>query len=294
MLTPLLRYRGREIGAEEIGSIQRLMAENPGWSRRRLSAEVCRAWNWVQPNGALRDMVCRSLLLQLHRAGWIELPAKRCSPRNNVVARAEPDPVLALWDRPRQAALAQLGPLEIRQVRRTAEEALFGQLMQAHHYLRYTQPVGAHLKYLALAGGEPIACLAWSSAPRHLALRDRFIGWPASVRRANLHLIAYNTRFLILPSVKVPHLATHVLGQIARRISEDWQRVYAHPIHLLETFIDPARFRGACYRAANWIYLGLTTGRGHNARTQRCDQPRKELWVYPLSADFRHRLNPTA
>jgi len=294
MSRPLLRYRGREIGAEEIGSIQRLMAENPGWSRRRLSAEVCRAWNWVQPNGALRDMVCRSLLLQLHRAELIELPAKRFSPRNNVVARAEPEPVLGLWERPPQTVLAQLGPLEIRQVRRTAEEALFGQLMQAHHYLRYTQPVGAHLKYLVLAAGEPIACMAWSSAPRHLGLRDRFIGWPASVRRANLHLIAYNTRFLILPSGKMPHLASHVLGQIARRISEDWQRVYAHPIHLLETFIDPARFRGACYRDANWIYLGLTTGRGHNARTQRCDQPRKELWVYPLSADFRHRLNPAA
>jgi hypothetical protein len=182
--------------------------------------------------------------------------------------------------------------LEVRQVRRTPEEALFGRLMQAHHYLRYTQPVGEHLKYLVWAGGDPIAALAWSSAPRHLAARDQFIGWPAAVRRQNLHLIAYNTRFLILPWVRVPHLASHLLSQIARRISQDWQAVYAHPIHLLETFIDPARFRGTCYRAANWIGLGLTTGRGHNARTSRRDQPRKELWVYPLSADFRCRLNP--
>ena len=164
-------------------------------------------------------------------------------------------------------SLAELGPLEIRQVRRTAQEASLAELMQAHHYLRYTQPVGEHLKYLVFAGDRPIACLAWSCAPRHLNLRDRFIGWPAAVRRANLHLIAYNTRFLVLPWAKSPHLASHLLGQIAQRISDDWQKVYAHPIHLLETFIDPARFQGACYRAANWIYLGLTSGRGHNDRT---------------------------
>jgi len=247
MSLTLLRYRGREVTPADTAFIQRLIAENPGWSRRRLSAELCRAWNWVQPNGVLRDMVCRSLLLQLHRAGLIALPAKRMSPPNNVVARSAPAPSLPLWERPRECRLSELGALEIRQVRRTAEEALFGQLMEAHHYLRYTQPVGEHLKYLVFAGADPIAASAWSSAPRHLAARDRFIGWPAEVRRHHLHLIAYNTRFLILPWVKVPHLASHLLGRLARRISADWQALYAHPIHLLETFIDPARFRGSCY-----------------------------------------------
>jgi hypothetical protein len=293
MSSPLWRYRGREIGPEDMALIQRLMAENPRWSRRRLSAEVCRAWNWVQPNGALRDMVCRSLLLELHRAGLIELPAKRFSPRNNVVARAAPEPWLPLGTQTLlDRTLRDLAPLEIRQVRRTEEERLFGQLLQAYHYLRYTQPVGEHLKYLVLARQQPVACLAWSSAPRHLKPRDRYIGWPLGVRKKNLHLLAYNTRFLILPWARVPHLASHVLAQIARRISADWQKVYAHPIYWLETFIDPARFRGSSYRAANWIYLGLTSGRGHNAPTQRWDQPRKELWGYPLRADFRHRLNP--
>jgi hypothetical protein len=286
----LLRYRGREIRSEDTAFIQRLIAENPRWSRRRLSAELCRAWNWVQPNGALRDMVCRSLLLQLHRSGRIELPAKRFTPRNNVVERRAPAPPLPRWERPRECRLSELGPLEMRQVRRTAQEALFSQLMEAHHYLRYTQPVGEHLKYLVFAGSDPIAALAWSSAPRHLAARDRFIGWPAEVRRGHLHLIAYNTRFLILPWLRVPRLASHLLGRMARRISADWQALYAHPIHLLETFIDPARFRGIGYRAANWICLGLTSGRGHNARTHRRDQPRKELWVYPLAKDFRRRL----
>jgi hypothetical protein len=267
-----------------------LIAQNPRWSRRRLSAELCRAWNWVQPNGTLRDMVCRSLLLHLHRAGWVELPEKRMSPPNNVVERPAPAPTLSLWEQPRQCRLRELGPLEIRQVRRTAEETLFGQLMHAHHYLRYTQPVGEHLKYLVFAGSDPIAAMAWSSAPRHLAARDRFIGWPAEVRRRHLHLIAYNTRFLIMPWLRVPLLASHLLGRMARRISDDWQALYAHPIHLLETFIDPARFRGICYRAANWTCLGLTTGRGHNARTHQCHQPRKELWVYPLSKQFRRHL----
>jgi len=290
MSLTLLRYRGREITPADTAFIQRLIAENPRWSRRRLSAELCRAWNWVQPNGALRDMVCRSLLLQLHRAGLIELPAKRMSPPNNVVARRPPAPCLPPWERPRECRLGELGPLEIRQVRRTAHEALFGQLMQAQHYLRYTQPVGEHLKYLVFAGADPIAAMAWSSAPRHLAARDRFIGWPPEVRRRHLHLIAYNTRFLILQGVKVRYLASHLLGRVARQISDDWQGLYAHPLYLLETFIDPARFRGSCYRAANWIGLGLTTGRGHNAPTSRRDQPRKELWVYPLSKDFRRQL----
>jgi Domain of unknown function (DUF4338) len=283
--TPV-RYRGRVITDEEVNFISGMIANNPRWSRRRLSAELCRAWNWVQPNGALRDMVCRSLLLVLHRGGLIELPAKKKSPPNNVVARpAAPSASVPLESRPMHGSLSSLGPLEIRQVRRTSDEALFEQLMTAHHYLGYTQPVGEHLKYVVWAQGEPIACLAWSSAPRHLAARDRFIGWPAAVRKPRLHLIAYNTRFLIVPSVVVPHLASHLLGVMARRISADWQAVYAHPIHLLETFVDPARFQGTCYRAANWQCLGPT---------KQCHQPRKELWVYPLSADFRRRLHPSA
>lgn len=285
-------YRGRELSAADIAFIRQLIAEHPGLSRRRLSAKLCAAWNWVQPNGRPRDMVARSLMLELHRAGHIELPPQRFVPPNNAAGHRSPEPELGLWEQPCDGSLAQLGPLEIRQVRRTPEESLFGRLMEAHHYLAYTRPVGEHLKYLVWEQGAPIACLAFSSAPRHLAARDEFIGWPAGVRSARLHLIAYNTRFLILPWVRVPHLASHLLGRVARRISADWQALYEHPIYLLETFIDPARFGGVCYQAANWIRLGLTTGRGHNARTKRCDQPRKELWVYPLVRDFRRRLNP--
>lgn len=143
---------------------------------------------------------------------------------------------------------------------------------------------------MVYAQGRAIACLAWSSAPRHLGARDQFIGWSAAQRRANLHLVAYNTRFLVLPWVKVRHLASHVLARAVRQLSADWQRLYAHPVYLAETFIDPERFRGTCYRAANWIYLGLTTGRGKDDQTNRPNRSLKQLWVRPLVREFRHRL----
>ena len=251
----------------------------------------CLAWNWVQANGHPRDMVCRGLLLGMHRAGLIELPAKRMSPPNPLGRRAQPPPLSdRSWDRI-ECLLSGLGPVEIRQVRRTPEEKLFGRLMQAHHYLGYTQPMGEHLKYVYYAGATPIACMAWSSSPRHLGARDRFIGWSAPQRRANIHLLAYNTRFLILPWVKVRHLASHLLARTAGVISAGWQKLYHHPIHLLETFIDPERFKGTCYRAANWILVGMTTGRGKDDQTKRANRSLKELLVYPLSRYFRRELS---
>jgi hypothetical protein len=285
-------YRGRKVSAAEIESIRQLIAAHPGLSRRRLSAKLCEAWNWVQPNGQPRDMVARSLMLELHRAGHIQLPTQRFIPHNNAARHRAPvmEPELPLDGGALECSLAELGPLEIRQVRRTPDEAFFGRLLQSHHYLRYTQPVGEHLKHLVYVRGRPIACLAWSSAPRHLGPRDRFIGWSGVQRRTNLHLIAYNTRFLILPWVRVRHLASHLLAQAARQLSADWQRLYAHPIYLMETFIDPGRFRGTCYRAANWIYLGLSTGRGKDAPTKEPNRSLKQLWVRPLVGDFRQRL----
>lgn len=284
-------YRGCQISAEEIEFIGQLIAAHPGLSRRRLSAKLCQAWNWVQPNGQPRDMVARSLMLELHRAGHVQLPAQRFCPPNNAAQHRTSRHPLVLAGAPLECSLAHLGRLDIHQVRRTPAEKLFGSLLAAHHYLGYSRPVGEHLKYLIYAQCQPVAALAWSSAPRHLGPRDRFIGWSAPQRRAHLHLLAYNTRFLILPWVKVPHLASHLLGQVARRISSDWQALYHHPLYLLETFIDPERFGGTCYRAANWIYLGLTTGRGKDDQTNRPNRSLKQLWVYPLRADFRRHLS---
>ena len=283
-------YRGRQVSAAELEGIRQLIAAHPGLSRRRLSAKLCAAWNWVQPNGQPRDMVARSLMLELHRAGQIQLPAPRFCPPNNAARHRAPARPPEVSGPPLACSLAQLGPLAIHQVRRTPAEKLFGSLLEAHHYLGYTQPVGEHLKYLIYAQGQPVAALAWSSAPRHLGPRDRFIGWSAPQRRAHLHLLAYNSRFLILPSVKVPHLASHLLARVARQIAADWQALYAHPVCLLETFIDPERFRGTCYRAANWIYLGLSAGLGKDAKNRVPNRSLKQLWVYPLRPDFRRLL----
>jgi hypothetical protein len=284
-----MKYRGREITDEDIALITRLIAQNPRASRRRLSKLLCEAWDWRQANGELRDMVCRGLMLQLHRAGHIQLPPVRFVPRNNVISRRKPERVLI--DRtPLRTHLQRIRPLEILQVRRTGEEAFYDSLIEQYHYLGYTRPVGEHLKYLILASGRPVACLAWSSAPRHLGPRDRFIGWSAAARRRNLRYLAYNTRFLILPWVQVPHLASHLLGRMARVLSAEWERLYAHPIYYLETFVDPSRFRGTCYLAANWVALGETTGRGHNAPTTKITQPKKEVLGYPLRKDFRKLL----
>jgi len=283
-------YRGRTVRSQDIEFIGQLIADHPALSRRRLSAKLCAAWNWVQPNGHPRDMVARSLMLELHRAGHIQLPAPRFRPPNNAAQHRAPASPTESTRAPLACSLVQLGTLEIQQVRRTAAEKLFDGLLEAHHYLGYTRPVGEHLKYLVFAQGQPVAALAWSSAPRHLGPRDRFIGWSPGQRRAHLHLLTYNTRFLILPWVKVPHLASHLLSRVARRIAADWQALYEHPVYLLETFIDPERFAGTCYRAANWIYLGLTTGRGKDDQTNRPNRSLKQLWAYPLRPDFRRRL----
>lgn len=289
-MTDEWRYRGRTIYAEDVSFIRKLITQHSDLSRRKLSAKLCEAWQWRQANGALCDMVCRGLLLMLHRAGAIELPAVRqISP--NPLARRERPPAMLVDQTPVAYPLKLLQPIEIEQVRRTADEPLFNSLIEHHHYLGYEQPVGEHLKYLAWSDGRPIACLAWSSAPRHLGSRDRYIGWSAAARRANIRFIAYNTRFLILPWVRVPHLASHLLGRVTARLSRDWEQLYSHPVYFAETFIDPGRFRGTCYRAANWKLLGVTTGRGNNDHTNRPNRPIKEVFGYALDPRFRQLLS---
>ena len=284
-----LTYRGRTITAAAVTTIREFIAAQPGLSRRALSFTLCEAWQWTQPNGTPCDAVCRGLLLWLHRAGHIVLPPAQWTTQKPWRPRTHAQPVL-IDTSPLAAPLRELVPVVFHQVRRTPDEALWNGLLAQYHYLGYQQPVGAHLKYLVVAAGRPIACVAWSSAPRHLAPRDRFIGWSAETRRRHLRFVAYNTRFLILPWVTVPHLASHLLGRMATILPRDWARIYGHPIYFLETFIDPARFRGTCYRAANWVVLGRTTGRGHNAPSHRPTQPVKEVLGYPLTPRFRERL----
>lgn len=284
----LHRYRGRDFTRADIGFIAELIEAHPEACRQELSRLLCQAWGWRQANGHLRDMVCRGLLLKLHRAGEIVLPPAR-SRSPGRAARTRPEPVL-LDTAPIEVALGGLGTVDLAQVRRTGDEGLFNSLVEQYHYLGYEQPVGEHLKYLAWAQGRPVAALAFSSAPRHIGARDRFIGWDQVARRRNIHLVAYNTRFLVLPWVRVPHLASHLLGTLARRVSGDWERLYRHPVHLLETFIDRERFRGTCYLAANWIRVGETTGRGKDDHTNKPNRSIKDVLVLPLHRRFRQLL----
>lgn len=295
-MNTVLKYRGRVVTQDDVRAIGQLIADSPSASRRAISLMVCEAWNWVQQNGAPRDAVCRSLLLTLHRAGQITLPEPRRvwqTPRRHVAVRSP----IEVPQIPIEMPLRELGPVELQQVRRAGvrrspEEALIDSLITQYHYLGYAHPVGEHLKYLVTARGQPIGCFCWSSPQLHLGLRDEYIGWSRAQREASLCLVAYQSRFLILPWVRVPHLASHLLGRMSRQLSADWERTYAHPIYLTTTFVDAARFRGTCYRAANWTCLGMTLGRGHRAPTLVGEpmRPRKQLFVYPLVRDFRRRL----
>jgi hypothetical protein len=285
----LLTYRGRRVTEQDVTFIRDMIVQNPEESRRVLSQKLCLAWDWRQPNGVLRDMVCRGLMLMLHRAGHIELPARRKNPLNPLADRRKPVPV-PIDPHPIQGSLCSVLPLEIRQVRRTVLEKLCDSLIEQYHYLGYCQPVGEQLKYLVFAHQRPIACMIYSSAPRHIGCRDRFIGWSGAVRRQNIHRIAYQSRFLILPWVDVSYLASHLLGRVARLLPSDWQRIYQHPVYFQETFVDLERFRGTCYKAANWLFLGKTTGRGKNDHTHKPNRSIKAVLGYPLCQDFRVRL----
>ena len=283
------KYRGREISQEDILYIRALIERHPNESRRTLSTKLCEAWQWRQTNGAWRDMVCRGMLLMLERAGQITLPPVSYVRHNPLAKRTPPLPT-QIDTTSMEGRLRNLQPLEFEQVRRSAHEPLFNSLMEEYHYLGYEQPVGEHLKYLVWAQGRPVAGVACSSAPRHIGARDRYIGWTAEARRRNIRFVAYNTRFLILPWVRVEHLASHILGHMAAQISDDWQRMYGHPIYFLETFVDPERFRGTCYRAANWVFLGKTTGRGKQSNSYVPNRSIKEVLGYPLTKRFRELL----
>ena len=285
-----VRYRGKNYTLREIHEIREILIAYRERSRRFVSQEICRRWGWRQPNGVLKDMICRGLLLKLEAQGFIELPPRKKNPLNPLSRHQKPQ-IVEVDQRPRTGKLSDLRPIELFAVRRTPLEKLYRGLIQQYHYLGYTRPVGEHLEYIALSHGRPVACLGWCSAPRHIGCRDRYLGWTKEQRIKNLSRIVINTRFLILPWVKVPHLASHLLGLIARRIYPDWEEVYHHDVLWLETFVDPERgYQGTCYRAANWIYLGQTTGRGKDDQTHKANRSLKLVFGYPLRKDFREAL----
>lgn len=283
------KFQGKILEQQDINFIRQLIIENPNDSRRILSKKVCLAWNWRQANGQLKDMFCRSLMLKLHREGHILLPVQKKYPNNPLLNRKHPA-VIEIDQSPILRSLSEIKPLDFQQVRATSQEKLYNSLISAYHYLGYCHPIGEHLKYIVFWQRRPIACFGFSSAVRQNRCRDKYIGWTKEIREKKLNQIAYNTRFLILPWVKVNYLASHLLSRISRILPPDWQKYYGHPIYYLETFVDTERFQGSCYQAANWHYLGKTSGRGKNNPGYDQKVSIKSVWGYPLIRNFRDHL----
>jgi len=274
----------------DIELIRSLMAAHPTWGRTPLSVELCRLWDWRNAQGRLKDMAARTLLLKLERAGHIQLPPRQRPSPN--ASRNRRVPTAPAPSEPIHAALRNLQPLQVNIVAPGSDDVqMFDGLLAHEHYLGHRTTVGENIRYLVRDRQErTVACVLFGSAAWKCADRDAFIGWDRTAREHNLQHMTNNTRFLIPSWVQVPHLASHVLGLIARRIRSDWQAKYAHPVHALETFVDRSRFKGTCYRAANWARLGATQGRTRNDRTHSIKAPIKDVYLYPLSKHFRQEL----
>jgi len=281
--------QGREIVHKDIELINQLININTSWGRTRLSKELCRLWNWGTANGVLKDMACRSLLLKLQKQKLVTLPAPKMS-ANNDKRNAYIGYCLHSTSTI-SAKLKTLLPVQLRLVEDKNTLRLFKCFLSAYHYLSFNGTVGENLKYMVYDGDErPLACLLFGSSAWKCAVRDNFIGWDQKRREANLNLVTNNMRFLILPWVKVEHLASHILGKVARRIRDDWIEKYAHPVYMIETFVECGRFSGTCYKASNWIYVGKTKGRSRNDRYNTLKVPIKDIYLYPLTKRFREVL----
>jgi hypothetical protein len=286
-----LMMQGRKIEVADIERIRQLLQENPAWSRRRLSQVLASEWDWRNGRGQLKDMAARSLLVKLGERGHIQLPARRQKPTNRMVR--QPIASGAAWDcTPVTGTLRDAGVLTVREV--SADGVARGQCAAAlaqFHYLGWGGTVGENLQYaVSNEAGRLLACVAFGSPAWKCSARDAFIGWTAGQRQQHLHRTTNNTRFLILPFVQIPHLASWILGQVLRRLAADWAAKYGHQVVLVETFVDRSRFRGTCYRAANWIRTGTTVGRSRQDRTHSLSVPVKDVYVYPLDRRFRRQL----
>jgi hypothetical protein len=287
--------QGRPFGPEQLGQIRALIAENARWSRYRLSRELASLWNWRTPRGQIKDMAARTLLVKLQERGWITLPPPRMkSPTRS--GRPAQGAGTALEQSPVDGPLSQLVPLRLQEVSQADRRAVRLQLEAAlhrYHYLGYRSRVGQNLQYWVCDKQDrPVACVVFGAPAWQCAVRDQWIDWSARQRADHLGRIVNNTRFLIFPWVRVPLLASHVLSQVSRRIGPDWLDKYGEPLWLLETFVDRERFTGTCYRAANWICLGQTRGRGRQGPAGVLSTTIKDVFVYPLHPNFRRRLNP--
>ena len=283
-----ITIRKRTIAEADLALIQAIVQKYWNNGRTQISEILCKKWNWVQPNGCLKDMACRELLLTLNRKGLITLPPRFNSANND--KRNRYIPVIETDQTPLQGNLSDLPPVILKLVRNTPLEPLYNSLIQQHHYLGYRQIVGNHLKYMAFIDERPVACMGWGSPAWSVKSRDIFIGWDKPTKEKNLHFVANNTRFLILNWVSVKYLASKVLALNAKSISDDWIEIYNHPLYLLETFVEKNRFKGTCYRAANWICVGQTKGTAKKGNDHSFHGNIKDVYLYPLRKNFRKKL----
>ena len=287
--------QGRQLTEADLESIRGLRAEHPDWSRQRLSVHLAQAWQWRNQAGRLKDMAVRTLLLKLHARGLIELPAPLT--RNGNRRRGVPPSTLLQPDLlsnqpdPIPGPLAALQPIDLERIETPPQRRAVTQFLQQHHYRGYSGAVGQNIQYLAKDRlGRELAVMVFGAAAWKVASRDSFIGWSISQRQAQLPWVVNQQRFLILPWVRVPHLASHLLALALRRLSADWQDRYGHPIWLVETFVEDQRFSATSYKAAGWIPVGVTTGRTRQDRRHTLKTPIKSVWVKPLHSRFREHL----
>jgi len=284
-----LTVRNRKLSESDLNTIRSLIQSEGQRGRSHLSRRLCRIWQWRQANGAYREIACRDLLRQLDRRGLIKLPrplkaARKAGYRNEVQA-----PLIAT-DRI-EAALKEIrGALRVELVESPSQRQLLKDLLGTYHYLGFRQPTGASIGYLVFMGQRPVACARFGPAAWKVTDRDRFIGWDARHRTEGLRHVVNNDRWLILPFVRVEHLASHLLGRICSRLAADWRIQYQESIAWAETFVDTSRFAGTCYRSSNWRCVGQSRGRGRNDREFRSPESIKAIWVYPLRRDWREQL----
>ena len=283
-----ITIRKRAIAEPDLALIQCIVSEHWHKGRTQISKILCQKWGWYQPNGLLKDMACREILLTLYRKGLIGLPPGKHDGRN--LKRNRSIPVVEIDQTPLQGKLSNLPPVQLKAVRNTFLEPLYNSLIQQYHYLGYRQIVGNHLKYIAFIDDRPVAGLGWGSAAWSVNCRDSFIGWDKATKEKSLQLVVNNTRFLILPWVSVKYLASKILALNVKRLLGDWQRVYNHPLYLLETFVEKNRFKGTCYKAANWIHVGETKGTSKRGHAHMYHGNIKDVYLYPLRKDFREKL----
>ena len=288
MAEQLYHIRGRQIDRKTIDFINQQIPAYWDKGRSALSRFLCEQWNWRQPNGRLKDRACRVLLLKLEEKSEITLPPKLLNARQTRrrKVRASYDGNTAELT----GTVSSFRSLTIKMVRHTQDEKTWDTLVDQYHYLGHRPIVGAYLKYMAWLDEWLVACLGWGSAAWKVQSRDQFIGWDEATRQQNLAGVVNNVRFLILPWIKVEHLASKVLAANMRVLQQDWRQYYNQSVVLLETFVETSRFQGTCYKAANWQLVGHTTGRGKYDRTHQHSQPVKAVFVYPLSKDFREQL----